>query len=208
MKNQALDTKPSTLPSSVSASKGTRPTFDDRSDVVPAMFGGRYQLQGLIGAGGTGTVYRALDVELGEVVALKVLRREVLNVPHALDRFRSEVRLSRRITHRNVARMYDIGEHLGERFLTMELVDGSPLSHLLGIEQGHPKPLNLTTALNITTDICAGLQAAHDLAIIHRDAYVYSKVCFHVGHLRPQRRRNKPCPLTASATARSALTSH
>lgn len=169
MKNPALETQPSVLPTASAQSKGSRPTFDDRSDVVPALFGGRYQLQGLIGAGGTGTVFRALDIELGEVIALKVLRREVIERPQALDRFRSEVRLSRRITHRNVARMYDIGEHLGEKFLTMELVDGLPLSHVMGVETGQTKPLPLSRALSITTDICSGLQAAHDVGIVHRD---------------------------------------
>ena len=97
--------QPGTVPAA-----GSRITLDDRSDMMPALFGGRYQLLGLIGSGGTGTVYRARDIELGEIVALKVLRREVVSIPGVLDRFRSEVRLSRRITHKNVARMYDICE--------------------------------------------------------------------------------------------------
>ncbi|HND10915.1 MAG TPA: hypothetical protein PKL17_17040 [Pseudomonadota bacterium] len=108
MKNASPNPQQSPRTVQPGAASGNRITLDDRSEVVPALFGGRYQLQGLIGAGGTGTVYRALDIELGEVVALKVLRREVVSLPRVLDRFRSEVRLSRRITHRNVARMYDI----------------------------------------------------------------------------------------------------
>ena len=111
MKTQTSQSQPSPRTVQPGQAAGSRPTLDDRSEVVPALFGGRYQLQGLIGAGGTGTVYRALDIELGETVALKVLRREVVSLPRVLDRFRAEVRLSRRITHRNVARMYDIGEH-------------------------------------------------------------------------------------------------
>jgi serine/threonine protein kinase len=109
MKTQTSQSQPSPRTVQPGQAAGSRPTLDDRSEVVPALFGGRYQLQGLIGAGGTGTVYRALDIELGETVALKVLRREVVSLPRVLDRFRAEVRLSRRITHRNVARMYDIG---------------------------------------------------------------------------------------------------
>ena len=109
MKTQTSQSQASPRTVQPGQAAGSRPTLDDRSEVVPALFGGRYQLQGLIGAGGTGTVYRALDIELGETVALKVLRREVVSLPRVLDRFRAEVRLSRRITHRNVARMYDIG---------------------------------------------------------------------------------------------------
>lgn len=83
-------------------------TFERSGEVGPLRFGGRYEILGLIGSGGAGTVYRARDIELGEVVALKVLRREVINQPGVLERFRDEVRLSRRITHRNVARMFDV----------------------------------------------------------------------------------------------------
>src|SRR5262249_27633680 len=77
---------------------------------------GRYRIVGLIGAGAMGTVYRALDTELDELVALKMLRRELAATPGLLDRFRQEVRLSRKVTHPNVARVFDIGEHEGERF--------------------------------------------------------------------------------------------
>src|SRR5438132_6513488 len=84
----------------------------------------RYQLRGWIGSGGMGTVYRADDAELGETIALKVLRPQLVGDPAALDRFRREVKLARRIAHRNVARMFDIGEHAGAKFLTMELVEG------------------------------------------------------------------------------------
>ena len=77
-----------------------------------------------------GRVYEALDTELDERVALKVLRGGLTD--EALERFRREVRLTRRIQHRNVARMFDIGEHDGDQFLTMELVDGDSLTRELG----------------------------------------------------------------------------
>ncbi|MBP8195586.1 MAG: hypothetical protein KAY55_00340, partial [Deltaproteobacteria bacterium] len=67
------------------------------------------------------------------------------------------------------ARMYDIGEHLGEKFLTMELIDGAPLSQVLGVEQGQPIALPISRALPIVIEICAGLQAAHEIGIIHRE---------------------------------------
>ncbi|MFO0575029.1 MAG: protein kinase [Polyangia bacterium] len=143
-------------------------TLERTGEVAPLRFSGRYDILGLIGSGGAGTVYRARDVELGEVVALKVLRREVINKPGVLDRFRDEVRLSRRITHRNVARMFDIGEHGGEKFLTMELIDGAPLSQLLGIGE-QQRVLELSRAVAIAIEICAGLSAAHEVGIVHRD---------------------------------------
>jgi serine/threonine protein kinase len=81
---------------------------------------GRYKVRALLGAGGMGSVYLADDVELGERVAVKLLRPEYSLDAEFIDRLRSEVRLARRVTHKDVARTYDIGEHEGERFLTME----------------------------------------------------------------------------------------
>jgi serine/threonine protein kinase len=118
---------------------------------------GRYEVLGLVGAGGMGTVYRARDVELDEIVALKLLRREVVDQPGMLDRFRQEVKLARRVTHRNVARTYDIGEHAGDKFLTMEFVDGESLASHLAREG----PLPLDVIVEIAGGCCAGLEAAH-----------------------------------------------
>ncbi len=89
--------------------RGKAAELADFTDAVSVLYGGRYELVDLVGAGGGGTVYRARDVELDEIVALKVLRKELLRSPAVLERFRSEVRLARRVTHRNVARMFDIG---------------------------------------------------------------------------------------------------
>src|ERR1019366_7897488 len=91
------------------------------------VFAGRYEILGLVGSGGMGSVYRARDLELDEVVALKLLRREVMDQSGMLDRSGQEVKLARRVTHRNVARTYDIGESEGDKFLTMEFVDGEAL---------------------------------------------------------------------------------
>jgi serine/threonine-protein kinase len=80
----------------------------DLSHLATPLYGSRYEILSLIGVGGSGNVYRAKDVELGEIVALKVLRQELLHDAATVDRFRNEVRLARRVTHRNVARMFDI----------------------------------------------------------------------------------------------------
>lgn len=126
---------------------------------------GRYELLGMLGAGGMGTVYRARDVELDEVVALKVLKKELTGAPGMLERFRREVKLSRRVTHKNVARMFDIGEHGGDRFLTMELVEGE----MLGAHLARRGRLSVRDVVAIGRDVCAGLAAAHDAGILHRD---------------------------------------
>jgi serine/threonine-protein kinase len=143
-----------------------------RTAVAPAAapagaerIGGRYDLLGLLGTGGMGRVYRVRDVELGEVVALKFVRRDLLDAPGMLERFRQEVRLARRVTHVNVARTYDIGEHQGERFLTMEYVDGEPLGRWLE-QQG---PLPPRRAIEIALDLCAALEAAHAADVVHQD---------------------------------------
>src|SRR5258706_9005410 len=98
---------------------GTQPTMTLGHVPVGAVIAERYEIRALIGEGGMGTVYRALDRELDEEVALKVLRAELAATPDALVRFRREVKLARRVTHPNIARTYDLGEHNGIRFLTM-----------------------------------------------------------------------------------------
>lgn len=134
------------------------------------LYGGRYELLSLIGVGGGGSVYRARDVELDETVALKVLRKELLHAPSTLERFRNEVRLARRVTHRNIARVFDIGEHEGERFLTMELVEGESLTRHIAAGEGGPRTqLTLARVAALVEQVCAGLEAAHQSGVVHCD---------------------------------------
>jgi serine/threonine-protein kinase len=130
-----------------------------------SMLAGRYELIGLLGAGGMGAVYSARDRELSEVVALKMLRPELTNDASALERFRQEVRLARRVTHKNVARTFDIGEHRGMRFLTMEHIDGESLAARLA-ERG---ALPVADVVELAGAVCAGLSAAHAVGVVHRD---------------------------------------
>ena len=125
----------------------------------------RYEILSLLGVGGMGSVYRARDRELDDVVALKVLRRELVNAPEMLARFRLEVKLARRVTHPNVARTFDIGEHQGEKFLTMELVDGESLAGSLA----RARVMTLARVVELAMPICAGLGAAHAAGVVHRD---------------------------------------
>lgn len=112
-----------------------------------------------------GAVYRVVDRELDEVIALKLLRPEWAASAGALDRFRREVKLARRVTHPNVARTFDLGAYDGVRFLTMELINGEPLSHRAG--QGRRMPLG--EALRIAGEVARGLAAAHTAGVVHRD---------------------------------------
>lgn len=129
------------------------------------LLAGRYEIVGLLGQGGMGSVYRARDTELDELVALKMLRHDGPLGERSLERFRREVKLARRVTHKNVARMFDIGEHGGEKFLSMELVDGEPLSALL-VREGKLAPQR---SAHIASEVCAGLAAAHAAGVVHRD---------------------------------------
>lgn len=123
----------------------------------------RYEVQSVIGAGAMGEVYRVNDRELNEVVALK--RMTLLASDDAIERFRREVRLARKVTHRNVARTHDLGTFEGTPFLTMELIDGKSLEDILE-ERGKLAP---EFAVPIARDILGGLGAAHDAGVVHRD---------------------------------------
>jgi serine/threonine protein kinase len=101
-------------------SKPSLPSLTPPTQVVA----NRYEVLGLLGVGGMGAVYKVRDRELDEMVALKMLKREIADSPGIVDRFRREVKLARRVTHPNVARTFDLGEHEGERFLTMEYIEG------------------------------------------------------------------------------------
>src|ERR1700690_4189708 len=126
---------------------------------------GRYRIVALLGRGGMGEVYRAEDLKLGNVVALKFLPASLQNDAVALAGFHAEVRNARQVSHPNVCRVYDIGEVNGQHFLTMEYIDGEDLASLLRRIGRLPADKALETA----HQICAGLAAAHDCALLHRD---------------------------------------
>lgn len=126
---------------------------------------GRYELVSLLGEGGMGRVYLARDSELDEIVALKTLSSDVANMSDAMDRFRREVKLARKVTHVNVARTYDIGEHDGLRFLTMEYIEGESLGDRIARSGALPFDL----VMRVVRDAGAGLVAAHAAGVIHRD---------------------------------------
>ncbi len=131
-----------------------------------SLFADRYEVLGTVGKGGMGVVYRARDRQLDEVVALKVVRSEVLkDDPTLLDRFKQEIKLARRITHRNVLRTHDFGETAGTPYISMEYLEGVTLKDLLRSKGALP----LGVGLRIAKQICQGLEAAHQQGVVHRD---------------------------------------
>ena len=133
---------------------------------VGDLFAARYDIQTILGRGGMGVVYRALDRDLDDLVAIKTLRSDAVSAdPTLLDRFKQEIKLARRITHPNILRTHDLGEANGLRYLSMEYVKGITLKHLVESDQVLPMPV----ALRIAKQMCAGLAAAHEAGVIHRD---------------------------------------
>jgi serine/threonine-protein kinase len=139
--------------------------IDDARFVPGAILADRYRIVGLLGKGGMGEVYRADDLKLGQPVALKFLPDHLVNDGAALARFHREVRVARQVSHKNVCRVYDIGEIEGRHFLSMEYIKGEELSSLLHRIGSLP----LDKAIQLARQICAGLAAAHDAGVLHRD---------------------------------------
>ncbi len=159
----ANSTRAATLTTPAAPDAAARAFAGPRAGTV---FAGRYQILGTLGKGGMGTVYRALDRELDDEVAVKVL------LPEAFDEgttvgvtLKQEIRLARKITHRNVVRTHDLGEADGLRFLTMEYVPGTTLRDILDRKGA----IALSPGLQIAKQLCRGLAAVHEAGIIHRD---------------------------------------
>ena len=140
-------------------------SIDDARFVPGTILADRYRIVGLLGKGGMGEVYRADDLKLGQPVALKFLPDHLLSDGAALARFHREVRVARQVSHKNVCRVYDIGEVDGRHFLSMEFIKGEELSSLLRRIGRLPQD----KAVQIARQICAGLAAAHDVGFLHRD---------------------------------------
>src|SRR5579862_9327483 len=138
----------------------------EKSRFAPGtMLGGRYRIQGLLGRGGMGEVYRADDLKLNQPVALKFLPEATARNPRLLERFHSEVRIARQVSHPNVCRVYDMSEADGTAYISMEYVDGEDLASLLRRIGRLPGD----KAIEIARKLCAGLASAHTKGVLHRD---------------------------------------
>jgi serine/threonine-protein kinase len=129
---------------------------------VGTLIADRYRIESEIGRGGMAVVYQAQDLELAEPVALKVFRR-VRQDEEGINRFRQELKVSRRLIHPNITRLYDIGIHGSQRYISMELLVGKSLERLIGTRW--PARRGIDTLLQV----CEGLAAAHAQGVIHRD---------------------------------------
>ena len=129
------------------------------------LFARRFEVIEELGKGGMGKVYRVFDKKVDEEVALKLIKPEIAAEREVIDRFRSELKISRKISHRNVSRMYDLGDEEGTYYITMEYVPGEDLKSFIH----RSKQLTTGTAISIARQVCEGLEEAHRLAIIHRD---------------------------------------
>ncbi|UCE40874.1 MAG: protein kinase [Candidatus Aminicenantes bacterium] len=137
-----------------------------KTELVPGiLFAGRYQIIKELGQGGMGKVYLVLDNEIHERIALKVLNPDVASDEKTVERFRNELKFSRKISHKNVCRMFDLGEKEGLKYISMEYVSGESLLDLL-TRLGN---LTVQKTLSITIQVCEGLAEAHKLDVVHRD---------------------------------------
>ena len=132
---------------------------------VGTILGQRYEIISILGVGGMGAVYQARDLELGRTVALKVIRPDLAGNQSIIDRFKQELILATQVTHRNVVRIYDLGESEGMKFITMEFVEGQDLRSLIFDRIKLPP----AEAVELMQQVCRALEAAHGVGVIHRD---------------------------------------
>ncbi|MBN1224181.1 MAG: protein kinase, partial [Candidatus Aminicenantes bacterium] len=129
------------------------------------LFADRYDIIEELGKGGMGKVYRVEDTKIQEEIALKLIKPEISMDEKTIERFRNELKIARKISHRHVCRMFDMGEDDGTHYITMEYVDGEDLKNLIR----RVGRLDTDTVIKIGKQICEGLSEAHWLGVVHRD---------------------------------------
>ena len=159
------DVKAAQAPRSTGAGAPRVPSGDTPVLQMGDVLGGRYEILQLLGEGGMGSVYKAMDRELNRPVALKLIRPQLAANPSILARFKQELLLAHQVTHKNVIRIYDLGDADGVKFISMEFVDGADLRTLIRERKKFPP----REAVEITQQICRALDATHNVGVIHRD---------------------------------------
>ncbi len=130
-----------------------------------SVFAGRYEIIEELGKGGMGKVYRVEDTKVKEEIALKLIKPEIAADQKTIERFRNELKIARKIRHKNVCAMFDLSEEKGSHFITMEYVSGGDLKKFIR----RSGQLSVGKAVSIAKQICDGLAEAHSLGIVHRD---------------------------------------
>jgi len=128
-------------------------------------FAGRYEIIEELGKGGMGKVYRVEDKKIKQEIALKLIKPEIASDKKTIERFSNELKTARMISHRNICRMFDLGEEKGIHYITMEYVSGEDLKSFIR----RARQLTTGTAINIAKQVCEGLAEAHRLGVVHRD---------------------------------------
>jgi serine/threonine protein kinase/Tfp pilus assembly protein PilF len=155
------------LPSSDDISASPTKTMQTPSEELMrgGIFAQRYEIIEELGRGGMGKVFRVFDKKIREEVALKLLAPEIASQKKTIERFSNELKLARKITHKNVCRMYDIGEEKEAHYITMEYVPGEDLkSSIRRMEK-----FTVGKAISVAIQVCDGLMEAHQLGVVHRD---------------------------------------
>jgi serine/threonine protein kinase len=144
------------------------------------LFAGRYEVIEELGRGGMGRVYKVYDQKIKEVIALKLIHPEISVNEKAIDRFRNELRFARKIGHRHVCRMFDLGEEDHKYYITMEYVEGENLKSFIR-RSGQLAPKK---AISLAKQVCEGLAEAHRLGIVHRDLKPHNVMIDREGNAR------------------------
>jgi serine/threonine protein kinase/predicted Zn-dependent protease len=129
------------------------------------LFADRYEIIEILGIGGMGAVYRVEDTNIGQDIALKLIKPDIASDKKTIERFRNELRTTRMISHRNVCRMFDLAETAGTFYITMEYVSGEDLKSFIR----RSGKLDIPKAISIAKEVCEGLAEAHRLGVVHRD---------------------------------------
>ena len=138
---------------------------DDEAFAIGKVLGNRYEILGVIGKGGMGWVYKARDREIDRVVAIKVIKPDLARDETVIARFRDEIILARKVTHKNVLRIFDIAEADGFKFISMPFIEGKDLKAII-TEKGK---LTTDEALDVAVQVLEALKSAHDVGVVHRD---------------------------------------
>ncbi len=135
-------------------------------DFTPgSTFASRYQIIEELGQGGMGTVYKALDTTIKEKVAIKLIKAEIAANKQTIERFQNELKFARKVSHKNVCRMYHLSQENDSHYIVMEYIPGENLKSMIRMT----KQLSVKTAVNIARQVCEGLVEAHRLGVVHRD---------------------------------------
>jgi serine/threonine-protein kinase len=142
-------------------------TLETKAERLPrgTIFAGRYEVLEELGTGGMGAVYRVHDRKLEEEVALKLIKPEISANRKAIERFKNELKVARKIAHRSVCKMYDLGESEGASYITMEYVAGEDLRSFIR----RARQLTVATSVSIAHQVAEGLLEAHRLGIDQAD---------------------------------------